>query len=127
MKHLPIQVRPIWLHQPRRIESLIFVVMIALYLFALIEREARRVVRETGQVFIGPRPDGRDKLPVTAARLFEVFAHLSLTRQRLHIGAEILDTLTPATLSPIQAQILDRLGLARPDSYLQPTITLHPA
>jgi hypothetical protein len=101
--------------------------MVALYLFALIEREARRVVRETGQVFVGLRPDGRDKLPVTAARLFEVFAHLSLIRQRLRIGAETVETLTPATISPIQAQILDRLGLARPDSYLQPTITLHPA
>lgn len=127
VKHLPIQVRPVWLHQPQRIESLIFVVMVALYLFALIEREARRVVRETGQVFVGLRPDGRDKLPVTAARLFEVFAHLSLIRQRLRIGAETVETLTPATISPIQAQILDRLGLARPDSYLQPTITLHPA
>lgn len=127
VKHPPIQIRPIWLHQPKRIESLIFVVMVALYLFALIEREARRVVEESGQVFVGLRPEGRDRRPVTAERLFEVFAPLSLVKQRLRIGAEVVQTLTPATLSPIQAQVLDRLGLMRPDVYLQPMITPHPS
>ena len=127
IKQPPIQVRPIWLHQPRRIESLIFVVMVALYLFALIEREARRVVKASGEVFKGLRPEGRDKLPVTAERLFEVFAPLSLVIQRLRIGTEVLETFTSATLSPIQAQVLDRLGLPRPDVYLQPTITPHPS
>jgi transposase len=126
IKHPPIQVRPMWLHQPRRIESLIFVVMVALYLFTLIEREARRVVRQSGQVFTGLRPEGRDKVPVTAERVFEVFGPLSLVKQRLRIGGEVVETLTPATLSPIQAQILDRLGLTRPNVYLQPTITPHP-
>lgn len=126
VKHPPLQIRPVWLHQPHRIESLVFVVMVALFLFALIEREARRVVRESGQVFSGLRPDGRDTLPVTAERLFEVFAPLSLVKQRLRLGSTIVETLTPATLSPLQAQILDRLGLTRPASYLQPTVTPHP-
>ena len=127
VKHLPIQVRPIWLHQPKRIESLIFVVMVALYLFALIEREARRVVKESGQVFIGLRPEGRDKVPVTAARVIEVFGSLSLVKQRLKIGTETVDMVIPTTLSLIQAQILDRLGLVRPDVYLQPTSPPHPS
>jgi transposase len=123
VKHPPLQIRPVWLHQPHRIEALVFVVMVALFLFALIEREARRVVRESGQVFTGLRPEGRDQVPVTAARLFEVFAPLSLVKQRLRVGSAIVQTLTPATLSPIQAQILDRLGLTRPESYLQPAVT----
>jgi hypothetical protein len=126
IKQLPIQVRPLWLHQPQRIESLIFVVMVALYLFALIEREARRAVAQSGQVFTGLRPDKRDYLPVTAERLFEVFTPLSLVKQRLRIGDEVVETLTPTTLSPIQAQILDRLGLPRPDRYLHPSITPTP-
>jgi transposase len=126
MKHSSIQVRPVWLHQPRRIESLIFVAMVALYLFALIEREARRVVRESGQVFSGLRPESRDKLPVTAERLFEAFAPLSLVKQRLRIGGEVVETVTPTTLSPIQTQILERLGLPKPDAYLQPAITPTP-
>ena len=126
VKHPPLQIRPLWLHQPKRIESLLLVVMVALFLFALIEREARRVVQDTGQVFTGLRPEGRDKLPVTAERLFEVFGPLSLVKQRLRLGAEIVELVTPATLSPIQAQILDRLQLMTPDAYLQPTITPYP-
>ncbi len=127
VKHPPLQVRPLWLHQPKRIESLLFVVMVALFLFALVEREARRVVQETGQVFTGLRPEGRDKLPVTAERLFEVFAPLSLVKQRLRLGEAIVELCTPATLSPIQAQILDRLKLLKPDAYLHPTITPYPS
>jgi transposase len=126
VKHPPIQVRPIWLHQPQRIESLIFVVMVALFLFALIEREARRVVEESGELFTGLRPEGRDKLPVTAARLFEVFAPLNLVRQRLRVADEVAQVVTPATLTPLQAQILDRLRLMRPEVYLQPTVSPHP-
>ena len=126
IKHPPLQLRPLWLHQPHRIESLVFVVMVALFLFTLIEREARRVVRQTGQLFTGLRPDGRETLPVTAERLVEVFAPLSLVKQRLRVGSMTVETLTPTTLTPIQAQILDRLGLPRPELYLQPTVTPHP-
>ena len=113
VKQSPIQVRPLWLHQPHRIESLVFPVMVVLSLFALIEREARRVVAHSGHVFTDLRPDRRDHLPMTAERLFEVFAPLSLVKQRLRIGDQMVETLTPATCSPIQTQILDRLGLTR--------------
>jgi len=127
LKRPSIQVRPLWLHQPHRLESLIFVVMVALFLFTLIEREARRVVAQSSQPFAGLRPEGRDKLPVTAERLFEVFAPLALVKQCLRVGNEMADVVTPATLTPVQAQILDRLGLIKPDSYLQPTVTPHPS
>jgi Domain of unknown function (DUF4277) len=125
-KHPPLQVRPVWLHQPKRIASLIFVVMVALFLFALIEREARRVVQASGQVFAGLRAEGRDHLPVTARVLLDAFAPLGLIHQRLRVGDEVLTVSTPATLSAIQAQILDRLDLMKPEAYLQPTITPHP-
>jgi hypothetical protein len=105
---------------------LLFVVMVALFLFALIEREGRRVVKESGQPFTGLRERGRDKLPVTAERLFEAFTPLTLVTQRLRVGAEVVEVVTPATLSPIQAQILERLGLMKPETYLQPTVTPHP-
>ena len=125
-KHPPLQVRPVWLHQPTRIASLLFVVMVALFLFALIEREARRVVRATGQVFTGLRAEGRDHLPVTTRVLLDVFAPLSLIQQRLRVGTEVVTVTTPTTLTAIQAQILDRLDLMTPEAYLQPTITPHP-
>jgi transposase len=125
-KHPPLQVRPVWLHQPKRIASLIFVVMVALFLFALIEREARRVVQASGQVFTGLRAEGRDRLPVTARALLDAFAALGLIQQQLRVGAEVVTVSTPTTLTAIQTQILDRLDLLKPEAYLQPTITPHP-
>lgn len=125
-KHPPLQVRPLWLHQPTRIASLLFVVMVALFLFALIEREARRVVQATGQVLTGLRAEGRDHLPVTARALLDAFAPLSLIQQRLRVGAAVVTMSTPTTLTAIQAQILARLNLITPETYLQPTITPHP-
>jgi hypothetical protein len=119
-------VRPLWLQQPARLESLIFVVMVALFLFALIEREARRAVQQSGQVFRGLRAEGRDHLPVTATQLVAAFTSLSLVKQRLRVGPELVEVLTPTTLSPIQAQILERLGLMPPDVYPHPSITPHP-
>ena len=128
VKHPPLQVRPLWLHQPQRIESLVFVVMVmvALFLFALIEREARRVVQQSGQGFTGLRPEGRDHLPVTSTQLVEAFAPLTLVKQRLRVGTDVVAVLTPTTLSPPQTQILERLGLMTPDVYLHPAVTLHP-
>ncbi len=123
-KSLPIQVRPLWLHQPKRIASLIFVVMVALFVFALIEREARRVVNESGEPFRGVRPDRRDHLPITTPVLFEAFASLTLVRQRLRVGEEIHDLVSPTTLNGVQLAILQRLSLIKPDAYLHPATSL---
>jgi hypothetical protein len=126
VKQPPIQVRPLWLHHPQRIESLVFAVIAAIFLFALIEREARREVQQSGQVFTGLRPEGRDHLPVKAAQLVAAFAALSLVKQRLRIGTDVFDVLTPTTLTPIQAQILKRLHLIPPNVYLHSRIDSHP-
>jgi hypothetical protein len=126
VKQPPIQMRPVWLHQPRRIESLVFVVMAALLLFALIEREARRVVQASGHIFAGVRAEGRDRLPITATALIDLFAPLMLVTQRLRVAGEVVEVVTPTSLSPPQARVLDRLGLAHPTTYLHPTVTLHP-
>lgn len=125
VKSLPIQVRPIWLHQPRRIASLVFVVIVALFVFALIEREARRVVAESREVFRGVRPDGRDHLPITTPVLFEAFSSLTLLKQRLRVGDELHQVVTPTTLNWVQQAILDRLGLDKPDTYLHSLIVPH--
>ena len=127
VKSPPIQVRPVWLHQPQRIASLVFVVMVALFVFALIEREARRVVAQSKKVFRGVRPDGRDHLPITTPVLFEAFGSLTLLVQRLRVDDEVHDLVVPTSLTWIQLAILDRLGLEKPDAYLHPVITLHPS
>ena len=85
-----------------------------------------RVVQATGQGFTGLRAEGRDRLPVTARVLLDVFAPLSWIQQRLRVGTAVVTVTTPTTLTAIQAQILDRLDLMTPEAYLQPTITPHP-
>lgn len=127
VKSPPIQVRPVWLHQPQRIASLVFVVMVALFVFALIEREARRVVADSKEVFRGVRPGGRDHLPITTPVLFEAFASLTLVAHRLRVGDELHEVVTPTTLTWVQQAILDRLGLDKPDAYLQRVVPLHPS
>jgi hypothetical protein len=101
--------------------------MVALFVFALIEREARRVVRESGKPFQGVRPDGRDHLPITTPVLFVTFQSLSLVTQRLRIADEIRDLVTPTTMNRVQTAILERLGLMKPDAYLPSTPTPHPS
>jgi len=126
LKALPVQIRPLWLHQPKRLASLIFVVMVALLVFALIEREARRVVKESNTPFVGIRPDRRDHLPVTTAVLLDAFSSLTLVKQRIQVGGEIHDLIVPTTLHRVQIAILDRLGLTKPDDYLHAVSTPHP-
>jgi transposase len=127
VKSLPMQIRPIWLHQPKRIASLIFVVLVALFIFALIEREARRVVKESHQPFAGVRPDGRDHHPITTPVLFEAFQSLTLVKQRLRVNDENHDVVTLTSLTWVQATILERLGLGKPDVYLSHALTPHPS
>ena len=44
VKQPPIQVSPVWLHKPQRIESLLFCVFVALLVMALLQREGRAKV-----------------------------------------------------------------------------------
>jgi hypothetical protein len=126
-KHPPLHVRPRWLHQPARLESLVFVLLVALFLCARIEHEARRELAQRGQRFVGLRAAGRDHLPLTSTPLVAAFAPLTLVKQRLRSGDDLVDVRTPATLTPLQAQILQRLQLPSPALYVQPSITPYPA
>lgn len=126
LKALPVQTRPLWLHQPKWIASLIFVVMIALLVFALIEREARRVVEGSKTPFAGIRPDRRDHLPVTTLVHFNAFTSLTLVKQLLQICDDIHDLIVPTMLHRVQVAVLDRLGLPKPDAYLHIVSTSHP-
>ena len=65
-------------------------------------------------------------LPITATALLDLFAPLTLVKQRLRVAGEVVDVVTPTSLSPPQAQVLARLGLFHPTTYLHPTVTPHP-
>jgi transposase len=100
-----IKLRPIFLHKQQRIESLVFVIFLALMAYCLLEREYRRHVR-----------DERER-HVTARKLLEAFKYLSL----IHFISPI-DAVKVGELNTLQQSILRRLGLPEPVSYIAVTV-----
>jgi transposase len=114
LNQLPVRVRPLWLKRPDRIEALVFLVMLAALLFALLERQVRRHLAQTGQVIEGLMPEKRDTPTPKGQRLLRAFATLSIVqiedgpRVRFHLSEP----------SHVQRQILQALGLADLQSYI---------
>ena len=106
----PVQIRPMWLHQPRRIAGLTLLVMLATLLAALLERHIRRWMAKQGtrcQGWPGLRPGRRRTKMPTAEALLRAFADYALVlvrrrgREEIHVPA----------LRPLQQQIWDALQL----------------
>lgn len=94
-----IAVRPVFLHNDERICSLVFVCIISLMVYTLLEILARRVL-ETKKI--------------TARRMLYLFEKVNIIEMTLYGQRMIL----VEDLTPPQAEILDRLDLARPESYM---------
>jgi transposase len=74
----PVQIRPTWLHRPKRIVGLTLLIMIAVLLAMLLEFEVRRLLKEQNKQIKGLRPEGRkDPLP-TAKSLLRAFIDYTL-------------------------------------------------
>jgi transposase len=106
----PVQIRPLWLHQPRRIAGLTLLVMRATLLAALLERQVRRWIAKQGARFQGLpglRPGRRRTKTPTAEALLRAFADYALVivrrrgREEIHVP----------DLRPLQQQIWDALQL----------------
>ena len=97
----PIRLRPIYLHKQERIESLVFVIFLALMAYCLLEREYRSQSREE-----------KDK-HVTTRKLLETFKYVSV----VYLTSPI-EGVKVAELSLDQQLILGRLGLPEPASYI---------
>ena len=76
VKQPPICVSPVWLHKAQRIESLLFLVFLALLVISLLQREGRQKVWPKR---IPLRPERRDRLPLTAAVLLAAFDTVAIT------------------------------------------------
>jgi transposase len=100
----PIKLRPIFLHKQERIESLVFVIFLALMVYCLLEREYRRGAREE-----------KDR-HVTARKLFEAFKYLTI----VHLTSP-REVVKVGELNPVQQTILRRLGFAEPTRYIENT------
>jgi hypothetical protein len=105
-------VGPIFLKTPRRIASLIFLIMVGCLVAGLIERQVRRVLAERQQPIRGLMPEGRDHLRPTVPRILRAFAHYSVVYVRPTDGSPARRQF--AKIDAVQQQILDVLGLPHP-------------
>jgi transposase len=98
-----IAVRPIFLHDAGRIRALVFVSILALMVYSLIEILARR--------------SGMERM--TTRRLLFVFQKISIIELKVKGGVKfrLVEDLTMA-----QGEILDRLKLKMPASYIKMAI-----
>jgi hypothetical protein len=105
-------VGPVFLKTPRRIASLILLIMIGCLVAGLIERQVRRVLAERQEPIRGLMPEGRDNLRPTIPRILKAFAHYSIVHIRRSDG--VLVGRQFAKLNAVQEQILDVLGFPCP-------------
>jgi hypothetical protein len=106
------RVGPIFLKTPRRIVSLIFLIMVGCLIAGLLERQVRRMLAERQEPIHGLMPEGRDHLRPTVPRILKAFAHYSVVRLRRKDGHLLGRHF--AKLDPVQQQILDVLGWPDP-------------
>ena len=113
---------PVCLKNPKRIVSLIFLIMVGCLVAGLIERQIRRVLAERQTPIRGLMPEGRDTLKPSVTRILKAFAHYSLVRIKRADGGLLKRQL--AQLDSVQQQILNLLGLPSPTELFAPlTVT----
>jgi transposase len=105
-------VTPLFLKTPQRIAALVFLVMVGALIAGLIERQVRRALAELQRPLKGLMPEGRDSLRPTGMRLFKAFADYSLGQVKEACGRVVASRF--ARLNPVQAHILELLGLPQP-------------
>jgi transposase len=105
-------VGPVFLKTPRRIASLILLIMIGCLVAGLIQRQVRRVLAERQEPIRGLMPEGRDNLRPTIPRILKAFAHYSIVHVRCSDGTMVGRQF--AKLNAVQEQILDVLGFPYP-------------
>ncbi len=103
-------VAPMFLKDPARIEGLLCCHFIALLVQALIEREIRTAMTSAGAAAIALYPEDRSCAAPSAPRLLEIFN--GLARHHLTRNGQPIQVFNP-DLTPLQAQVLDLLGVAQ--------------
>lgn len=94
-----LRVRPVFLEREERIASLVFVIVLSLLVFSIVEALCRR--------------GGLTKMTARAA--FGCFEHLSLMRFRFKDGSSLV---VVGELLPVQDAILNAMCLPRPQAYV---------
>ena len=123
VKQPPICVSPVWLHKAQRIESLLFLVFLALLVISLLQREGRQKVWPKRTPL---RPERRDHLPLTAAVLLAAFDTVAITTVTVGVDGRLWTDIRCTRLSDSQRRVLFALAFPTPSHYLQPSGGLSP-
>jgi transposase len=105
----PLAVSPVYLKSNKRAVGLLVIVMLALQIYALIERDIRRTLEGQGGKMKGLYPEDRLSRPTTR-QILRVFAKYGASLMRM--GSRPVWVLDP--LSAVQQEILRRLGIDTP-------------
>jgi transposase len=105
----PVQIRPMWLHSPKRLAGLTLLIMIAVLVAALLEYQVRRWIARTGRLVEGLMPERRDNPFPTAKTILRAFGDYALVLVRRE--GDIQEIHHPK-LRPVQQQIWDIMELA---------------
>lgn len=104
----PVQVRPMWLHSPKRLAGLLLLIMVAVLVAALLEHQVRRWIARTGKLLKGLMPEGRDNPYPTAKAMLRAFQSYALVIVRRDKGHQV----HCPKLRSVQQQIWDIMELA---------------
>lgn len=102
----PLAVRPVFLHSSQRVEALVFLMMIALTLYYLLQRQYRQAV---------PAKATPKERRTTTLTLMRAFANYTLLVHHTRSGHEVQTT----QLTTRQRQILQQLGFPTPAQILR--------
>jgi len=109
----PLAIHPLFLKSPKRVESLVHLMMIALTAYHLLQRVYRQSVPE----------EASDKEKrTTTETILRAFANYTLILRRSRLGKVI----NPTQLSAEQRKILNKLGFPTPAQILREKLPQHP-
>ena len=109
----PVQIRPMWLHSPKRLAGLTLLIMIAVLVAALLEYQVRHHIAQTGELVHGLMPENRDNPYPTAKKLLQVFQSYALVIVRHPDGHEEIHF---PKLRPVQQKIWNIMQLSLPSA-----------
>jgi len=109
----PVQIRPMWLHSPRRLAGLTLLIMMAVLVAALLEYQVRHHIAQTGELVHGLMPENRDNPYPTAKKLLQVFQSYALVIVRHPDGHEEIHF---PKLRPVQQKIWNIMQLSLPSA-----------
>lgn len=104
----PVQIRPLWLHQAKRIVGLTLLIMIAVLIAMLLEFEVRRLLKEKSKKIEGLRPEGRKDPAPTAKSLLRAFSDYAYVVVKYADGNKEIHY---PKFKPVPQQIWDLLQL----------------